>query len=168
MQCMALTWMGIEWVKHGKPSVLGFATGAIAGLAAVTPASGYIGPVGALAIGAASGVICFVASTTIKAKFGYDDSLDVFGVHGVGGFVGTILVGVFCAGVFGGTEGDVNIGAKVGMQFFAAMTTAVYTIVATWAVLKLTAAMVGGLRVTEEDETQGLDLSLHEETGYRY
>ncbi len=164
----ALTWMGIEWVKHGKPSVLGFATGAIAGLAAVTPASGYIGPVGALAIGAASGVICFVASTTIKAKFGYDDSLDVFGVHGVGGFVGTILAGVFCAGMFGGTEGDVNIGAKVGMQFFAAMTTALYTIAATWAVLKMTAAMVGGLRVTEEDETQGLDLSLHEETGYRY
>ena len=164
----ALTWMGIAWVKHGKPSVLGFATGAIAGLAAVTPASGYIGPVGALAIGAASGVICFVASTTIKAKFGYDDSLDVFGVHGVGGFVGTILAGVFCAGMFGGTEGDVNIGAKVGMQFFAAMTTAIYTIAATWAVLKLTAAMVGGLRVTEEDETQGLDLSLHEETGYRY
>jgi Amt family ammonium transporter len=160
--------MGIEWVKHGKPSVLGFATGAIAGLAAVTPASGYIGPVGALAIGAASGVICFVASTTIKAKFGYDDSLDVFGVHGVGGFVGTILAGVFCAGMFGGTEGDVNIGAKVGMQFFAAMTTALYTIAATWAVLKMTAAMVGGLRVTEEDETQGLDLSLHEETGYRY
>ena len=164
----ALTWMGIEWVKHGKPSVLGFATGAIAGLAAVTPASGFIGPVGALAIGAASGVICFVASTTIKAKFGYDDSLDVFGVHGVGGFVGTILAGVFCAGMFGGTEGDVNIGAKVGMQFFAAMTTALYTIAATWAVLKMTAAMLGGLRVTEEDETQGLDLSLHEETGYRY
>ena len=163
----ALTWMGIEWVKHGKPSVLGFATGAIAGLAAVTPASGFIGPVGGMAIGLASGAVCFLASTTIKAKFGYDDSLDVFGVHGVGGFVGVILAGVFCAGTFGGTEGDVNIGAKVGMQFFAAMITIVVTLVGTWGALKITDSLVG-LRVNEEDERQGLDLALHEETGYRY
>jgi Amt family ammonium transporter len=163
----ALTWMAIEWIKYGKPSVLGFATGAIAGLAAVTPASGFIGPVGGFAIGLASGVICYLCSTAVKSKFGYDDSLDVFGVHGVGGFVGVILAGVFCAGMFGGTEGDVNIVSKVGMQFYAGATTAVYTVIVTYIILKITDAVVG-LRVTTDEETQGLDLALHEEVGYRY
>ncbi|MBW2726715.1 MAG: ammonium transporter, partial [Deltaproteobacteria bacterium] len=133
----ALTWMAIEWIKHGKPSVLGLATGAIAGLAAVTPASGFIGPVGGFGIGLASGVICFVCSTTVKRKFGYDDSLDVFGVHGVGGFVGVVLAGVFCAGMFGGTEGDVDIASKVGVQLYAGALTALYTAAATYVVLKL-------------------------------
>jgi len=163
----ALTWMAIEWIKHGKPSVLGLATGAIAGLAAVTPASGFIGPVGGFGIGLASGVICFVCSTTVKRKFGYDDSLDVFGVHGVGGFVGIVLAGVFCAGMFGGTEGDVDIASKVGVQLYAGALTALYTAAATYVVLKLTDAITG-LRVSSDEETQGLDLALHEEVGYRY
>ncbi len=163
----ALTWMAIEWLKHGKPSVLGLATGAIAGLAAVTPASGFIGPVGGFGIGLAAGVICFLCSTALKSKLGYDDSLDVFGVHGVGGFVGIILAGVFCAEMFGGTEGDVDIASKVGVQFYAGMLTALYTAVASYVILKITDAVVG-LRVSSDDETQGLDLALHEEVGYRY
>jgi Amt family ammonium transporter len=163
----ALTWMTAEWIIHEKPSVLGLATGAIAGLAAVTPASGFIGPFGGLMIGLASGLICFLASTTVKMKLGYDDSLDVFGVHGVGGFVGTVLAGVFCAGVFGGNMGDVSIGGQVGTQLLAAFITIVYTAVATFVILKLTNALVG-LRVSTDDENKGLDLTLHEETGYRY
>ena len=162
-----LTWMGIEWVIHKRPSVLGLATGAIAGLAAVTPASGFIGPIGGLLIGIASGGLCFVASTTVKNRYGYDDSLDVFGVHGVGGFVGTVLAGVFCAGIFGGNQGDVSIVGQVGTQLMAAVSTAVYTAVATYIVLKAVDATIG-LRVTEDQETDGLDLSLHEESGYRY
>ncbi|MDP6978899.1 MAG: ammonium transporter [Myxococcota bacterium] len=163
----ALTWMGIEWVKHGKPSVLGCATGAIAGLAAVTPASGFIGPIGGLSIGLASGAVCFLASTTMKQKLGYDDSLDVFGVHGVGGFVGIVLAGVFCAGTFGGNLGDVAIGSKVAIQLYAAVVTIAFTGILSFVALKLTDMLVG-LRVTDEDETQGLDIALHEETGYRY
>ena len=162
----ALTWMAIEWWIHGRPSALGLATGAIAGLAAVTPASGYIGPVGGFVIGAASGLVCFIASTKVKHRFGYDDSLDVFGVHGVGGFLGTILAGVFCAGVFGGTRGDVGIAGQVGTQLMAAVFTVVYTAVATWAILKVVGAMVG-LRVSRDAENQGLDIALHEEAGYR-
>jgi len=162
----ALTWMTIEWLVHGKPSALGLATGAIAGLAAVTPASGFIGPVGGFLIGLASGIVCFYASTTVKQRLGYDDSLDVFGVHGVGGFVGTLLAGVFCAGIFGGTRGDVGILGQVGTQLGAAVFTTVYTAVATWGILKAVGATVG-LRVSREDENQGLDIALHEETGYR-
>jgi Amt family ammonium transporter len=163
----ALTWMAAEWIIHKKPSVLGLATGAIAGLAAVTPASGFIGPFGGLMIGLASGLICFLASTTVKMKLGYDDSLDVFGVHGVGGFVGTVLAGVFCAGFFGGNMGDVSIGGQVGTQLLAAFITIVYTAFATFVILRLTDALVG-LRVSTDDENKGLDLTLHEETGYRY
>jgi len=163
----ALTWMTAEWIIHKKPSVLGLATGAIAGLAAVTPASGFIGPFGGLMIGLASGLICFLASTTVKMKLGYDDSLDVFGVHGVGGFVGTVLAGVFCAGFFGGNMGDVSIGGQVGTQLLAAFITIVYTAVATFVILRLTDALVG-LRVSTDDENKGLDLTLHEESGYRY
>jgi len=161
----ALTWMFIEWFKHGKPSVLGIATGAIAGLASITPAAGVVGPIGALAIGLCSGVICFLASTTLKAKLGYDDSLDVFGVHGVGGFVGTILAGVFGAAVLGGNQEGLAIGSQVGIQLTAALITAIWSGVATVGLLKITDAMVG-LRVSEEDESTGLDISLHEETGY--
>jgi len=162
----ALTWMAIEWGIHGKPSALGLATGAIAGLAAVTPASGFIGPVGGFLIGLASGAICFYASTTVKQKLGYDDSLDVFGVHGVGGFVGTILAGVFCAGAFGGNMGDVSIAGQVGTQFFAAVVAIVYTAVASWLILKIVDVLVG-LRVDGDTEDQGLDIILHEEAGYR-
>ncbi len=163
----AATWMVIEWVRHGKPSVLGIATGAIAGLAAVTPASGYIGPVGGLAIGLASGAVCYLASTSMKRALGYDDSLDVFGVHGVGGFVGTVLAAVFASEVFGGNQGALAIGSQLGVQLLAAGITVVYTALASYVILKAVSAVIG-LRVTDEDETRGLDVSLHEERGYDY
>ncbi|MBW2395098.1 MAG: ammonium transporter [Deltaproteobacteria bacterium] len=163
----ACTWMAIEWVRYGKPSVLGIATGAIAGLAAVTPASGYIGPVGGLAIGLASGALCYLASTSIKRTLGYDDSLDVFGVHGVGGFVGTLLAAVFASEIFGGNQGALPIASQFGIQLLAAVVTVVYTAAASWVILKSIEALIG-LRVHEEDETRGLDVSLHEERGYDY
>ena len=161
-----LTWMGIEWVKNGKPSVLGAATGAIAGLAAVTPASGFIGPVGGLGIGIASGIICFWAATSLKNKFGYDDSLDVVGVHGVGGLVGTLLAAVFAAEMFGGTGGsDYSIAGQFKVQTGAALITTIYTLIATYVVIKIVDATIG-LRVTEQEELGGLDLALHNEVGY--
>jgi len=160
-----LTWMSIEWLKNGRPSVLGLATGAVAGLAAVTPASGFIGPIGGLSIGIASGLVCWWASTVIKMKLGYDDSLDVFGVHGVGGFVGTVLAGVFAAGALQGNQGDLAVGSQVATQLFAALVTVVYTLVASYAILKAVDAVLG-LRVSEEHETQGLDTVLHAEVGY--
>ncbi len=163
----AITWMVIEWHRYGRPSVLGVATGAIAGLAAVTPASGFIGPVGGLAIGLASGAVCYVASTLVKNRLGYDDSLDVFGVHGVGGFVGTVLAGIFASEVFGGTRGNLAIGHQLGVQLYAACLTVAVTAVLSWVLLKLVDATIG-LRVTAEQETRGLDVSLHEETGYNY
>lgn len=161
----ALTWMFIEWWKHGKPSVLGIATGAIAGLAAVTPAAGVVGPMGGFSIGLASGTICFLASTTLKSRMGYDDSLDVFGVHGVGGFVGTVLAGVFGASAMGGLVDDMAIGSQVGTQLLAALITAGWAAIAGYVLLKITDAIVG-LRVDEEAESKGLDLSEHEERGY--
>ena len=160
-----LAWMAIEWVKYGKPSVLGAATGAIAGLAAVTPASGYIGPFGGFAIGLISGGTCWFFATSLKNKLGYDDSLDVFGVHGVGGFVGTILVGVFASEIFGGLEGDLAMGCQVGTQLLAAVITCVYTAVATFVLIKFTALFVP-IRVDANDELEGLDIALHEESGY--
>jgi Amt family ammonium transporter len=162
-----LTWMAIEWIKYGKPSVLGAATGSIAGLAAVTPASGFIGPIGGVSIGIAAGIICYYAATAMKRKLGYDDSLDVFGVHGVGGFVGTVLAGVFAAESFGGlglAEG-VTIGGQVGTQFLAAVITGIYAGGASFVLLKITGIIVD-LRVDPNDEAQGLDLSLHDEVGY--
>jgi Amt family ammonium transporter len=159
------TWMCIEWIKNGRPSVLGLATGAIAGLAAVTPASGFIGPVGGLAIGFASGVLCWWVSTVIKGALGYDDSLDVFGVHGVGGFTGTLMVGVFAAGMFGGNQGALAIGNQVLTQLLAALIAIVYTAAVSWLILKLVDATLG-LRVTEEEEVTGLDTVLHAEAGY--
>ncbi len=161
----AFTWMSIEWVKNGKPSVLGLATGAIAGLAAVTPASGFIGPVGGLLIGLVAGVVCWWASAVVKMQLGYDDSLDVFGVHGVGGFVGTVLVGVLAAESFQGNQGDLAIGSQLATQLLAAGITIVYTAAATWVLLKLVALVVP-LRVADEEETQGLDTVLHAEVGY--
>ncbi|NNL84367.1 MAG: ammonium transporter [Myxococcales bacterium] len=161
----ALTWMGIEWARHGKPSMLGLATGAIAGLAAVTPASGFIGPLGGLCIGLASGTLCYLASTTLKNALGYDDSLDVFGVHGVGGFVGVVLAAVFASATFGGNQGDVAIGRQLGVQIGAGLGTALYTGIASYALLKVTDALVG-LRVNQDEESVGLDLSQHNEAGY--
>ena len=161
----ALAWMTTEWMVHGKPSVLGVATGAVAGLVAVTPASGTVGPVGALAVGLASGVVCYWAASSLKRKLGYDDSLDVFGVHGVGGFVGAILTGVFTAEVFGGSGLDGGIGQQVGLQFIGAAATIVYSGVLTLVLAKgIDAAM--GLRVTADEEAEGLDLALHDERGF--
>ena len=163
----ALTWMIVEWFSHGKPSALGIATGAVAGLVAITPASGTVGPAGALAIGFASGALCYWAASSLKRKLGYDDSLDVFGVHGVGGFVGAILTGVFTATAFGGAglaEG-VGIGRQVGLQFAGAGATIVYSGVLTFVIAKvLDIAM--GLRVDAEEEGEGLDLALHDERGF--
>ena len=163
----ALTWMAVEWLHHDRPSVLGVATGAIAGLAAITPASGFVGPVGGLCIGLAAGVVCYVASTILKNKLGYDDSLDVFGVHGVGGFLGTILAGIFAAEFFGGNQGDLAIGHQVGVQLFAALVTVVWAGTISFALLKLTGLIVP-LRVDEEDESRGLDLVEHGEAGYNF
>ena len=162
----ALTWMALEWWQHGKPSALGLATGAIAGLAAVTPASGFIAPIGAAVIGLSSGALCYWASTQLKRQLGYDDSLDVFGVHGVGGFVGTVLVAFFASGALGGTEGDLAIGRQVLVQVGAGLGAAIYTAIVTYAILKLVALRVP-LRVDEGEESTGLDLVLHDEAGYR-
>ena len=161
----ALTWMGIEWIKNGKPSVLGLATGAIAGLAAVTPASGFIGPFGGLAIGLASGSICWWASIVVKRVVGYDDSLDVFGVHGVGGFVGTVLAGLFAASYFGGNQGDLAIGNQMLTQLTAAVIAVVYTAAVSWVIFKVIDATIG-LRVSDDEEMTGLDTTLHAEAGY--
>ena len=160
-----LTWMAIDWIKIGKPSVLGAATGSIAGLAAVTPASGFIGPVGGISIGICSGLLCWYFSTVIKNKFKYDDSLDVFGVHGIGGLVGTLLAGVFAHEYFGGNQGALNVGSQVAVQAKAIVITAVYTVIASWIILKIVGAVIG-LRVTESEEVAGIDYALHDESGY--
>ncbi|NCF84356.1 MAG: ammonium transporter [Verrucomicrobiaceae bacterium] len=162
----ALIWIVMEWFTVKKPSMLGIATGSIAGLAAITPASGAVGPIGALCIGGTSGFLCWLASTKIKQKFGYDDSLDVFGVHGVGGAVGTILVAVFAAASFGGNaDADYSIGSQLTTQLLAALYTAVYTAIVSFIILKLIDATIG-LRVNEREESEGLDIADHGETGY--
>lgn len=162
-----LVWMFIEWFKLGKPSVLGAATGAIAGLAAITPASGFVGPMGALAIGTCSAVVCYMFATMIKQKVGYDDSLDVFGVHGVGGFLGTVLCGVFASSAFGGVvDGDgYDVVGKVTTQLLAATSAAIYTIIVTFVILKILQLTIG-IRVDGNAEVRGLDLAEHEERGY--
>jgi Amt family ammonium transporter len=163
----ALAWMFAEWTTHGKPSVLGIASGAVAGLVAITPASGTAGPMGAIAIGAAAGIGCFVASTKIKRALGYDDSLDVFGVHAVGGIIGAILTGVFADAALGGkglAEG-MTIASQVMVQAKGVVFTVVYTAVASYIILKIVDLIVG-LRVSEEEETEGLDTALHGERGY--
>ena len=161
----ALAWMTTEWMIHGKPSVLGIATGAVAGLVAITPASGTVGPVGALAIGLASGVLCYWAASSLKRRMGYDDSLDVFGVHGVGGFIGAILTGVFTAEAFGGSGLEAGIGSQLGLQFIGAGATIAYSGVLTFILAKAIDATMG-LRVTAEEESEGLDLALHDERGF--
>lgn len=160
-----LTWMAIEWVKHGKPSILGAATGSIAGLAAVTPAAGVIGPIGGCAIGLTAGVVCWWMATAVKARFGYDDSLDVFGVHGVGGFIGTVMAGIFGAASLGGNQVGLDIGAQTLTQLAAAGITAAYTAVVTLVLLKVIDAITP-LRATDQEEREGLDLALHGETAY--
>jgi len=167
-----LTWAAIEWKKFGKASVLGAVTGMVAGLGTITPASGFVGPGGALVIGISAGVVCFYATVYIKQKLKIDDSLDVFPVHGVGGILGTLLVGVFSAtslGAFSGfgfAEGIATMGEQVGVQLIGIISTFIYTAVVTYILLKLVGLMTSGLRVSEEQEVNGLDQSEHEETGY--
>jgi Amt family ammonium transporter len=164
----ALAWMFAEWMVHGKPTTLGIASGAVAGLVAITPASGFVGPMGAIAIGAIAGVGCFIAATKLKKAFGYDDSLDAFGVHAIGGIIGALLTGVFAAPSLGGAgfaDGISSIGGQVGVQIVGIVATIVYTAVATLIILKIL-DMIIGLRVSEEQEVEGLDISLHDEKGY--
>ncbi len=163
----ALGWMFAEWISHGKPSVLGIASGAVAGLVAITPASGTAGPMGALAIGIAAGVICFLAATKLKRAMGYDDSLDAFGVHAIGGIVGATLTGVFADASLGGAglaEG-VTIGHQVITQIKGVLVTIVFSGVGSFIILKVIDAIIG-LRVSDDAETEGLDISQHDERGY--
>ncbi len=167
----AFAWMVAEWIKYGKPSALGIVTGMVAGLGTITPASGFVGPAGAFVIGTVAGLTCFTATNYLKRALKIDDSLDVFPVHGVGGMLGTLAVGIFAStelGIFSGqgfAEGVTSIGEQLGIQAVGVLATVVYTGVVTWVVLKAIDAMVG-LRVGSDDETQGLDVVLHEERGY--
>ncbi|HTI16833.1 MAG TPA: ammonium transporter [Trinickia sp.] len=154
--CAALAWMFAEWIAKGKPSALGIASGAVAGLVAITPASGFVGVGGSIVIGVAAGVICFWSATWLKTKLGYDDSLDCFGVHGVGGIVGAILTGVFAVKDIGGADGSVIL------QLKGVLTTVIYSGVVSFILLKII-DMVMGLRVAEEEEREGLDVVLHGE-----
>ena len=163
----SLAWMGIEWVKHGKPSVLGIVTGMVAGLGTITPASGYVGPVGALVIGISAGIVCYYSTQYIKRTLKIDDSLDVFPVHGVGGILGTILAGVFVAEQFGGigyAEG-VTMSSQLTVQLYGVLATSFWCGIMTLVLLLLTKKLVG-LRITEDQENVGLDVSEHDERGY--
>ena len=161
----ALGWMLIEWISHGKPSVLGIASGAVAGLVAITPAAGFVGPMGALVIGAVAGVLCFLAATKMKRAFGYDDSLDVFGVHGVGGIIGALLTGVFAAASLGGVKTEFDMAAQLWIQLKGVLVTVGFSGIATFIILKVIDLVIG-LRATPEQENEGLDLALHDERGY--
>jgi len=166
----SLAWMVMEWTRHGKPSVLGMVTGMVAGLGTITPASGFVGPAGALIIGLSAGIICYYATQAIKQRFKIDDSLDVFPVHGVGGMLGTLLAGVFASdalGVFSGqgyNEG-MDMISQVSVQLTGIVATFTYTAVVTYLLLKLVDKMLT-LRVDEEGEMRGLDLVEHDERGY--
>jgi Amt family ammonium transporter len=163
----AFAWMVCEWMRYGKPSALGIATGMVAGLGTITPASGFVGPLGALAIGAAAGVLCFFATSYMKQALKVDDSLDVFPVHGVGGALGTILTGVFVASALGGNgyPEKVTMGDQVLVQLTGVLAVAVWSALVTWILLKVSDA-VAGMRVQSDEETEGLDTVLHNEKGY--
>jgi Amt family ammonium transporter len=163
----ALTWMVIEWTRYGKPSVLGIVTGMVAGLGTITPASGFVGPFGALVIGVTAGVVCFYATQYVKRKLVIDDSLDVFPVHGIGGITGSVLTGVFAASSLGGLglPDGVSIMDQVSVQALAVLVTAFWSALFSYLILKGLDKWIG-LRVTLDEEVQGLDTVLHEETGY--
>ena len=169
--CGSLAWMTMEWLRHGKPSVLGIVTGMVAGLGTITPASGSVGPAGAVVIGLSAGVICYFATITLKNRLGVDDSLDVFPVHGVGGMLGLLMAGIFCSpslGLFSGngfSDGIDGIGGQLGVQLTGIVATFVYTAVISWILLRVVNVFVP-LRVDQEDETAGLDIVLHDERGY--
>ena len=163
----SVTWMVCEWIKYGKPSVLGIVTGMVAGLGSITPASGFIGPMGAIVIGLSAGIVCFAFTNYMKRVLHIDDSLDVFPVHGIGGIIGTILVAVFVSSQFGGAglaEG-MTISSQLGVQVTAVVSVGVWTAIASFIILKLTNAICGN-RVTDDDERIGLDITQHEEKGY--
>jgi Amt family ammonium transporter len=166
----SLAWMCREWIKFGKPSVLGIVTGMVAGLGTITPASGFVGPGGAMIIGLIAGAVCFSATQAVKRKFQIDDSLDVFPVHGIGGIIGLLLTAVFASnqlGVFSGqglAEGS-TIASQFGVQALGAVATIIWCGLLTYIILKVVGAMVG-LRVSEDEETEGLDIVLHDEQGY--
>ncbi len=165
----AITWSVVEWKKVGKPSLVGMVTGVIAGLATVTPASGFISPVGGLLLGAVAGVVCYYAVGLVKEKWNIDDSLDVFAVHGVGGVLGTLLVAVLALGSLGGGGLSVSsggFGAQLGVQALGVLATLVWSGGITFIIVKVTAALTGGLRVGAEDEMAGLDQALHGEEAY--
>ena len=162
----ALAWMFAEWMTRGKPSVLGVISGAVAGLVAITPASGFVSPAGSLAIGIVAGLVCFWGATGLKHAMGYDDSLDAFGVHGIGGFVGAILTGVFAVEAIGGDGKKGLIDGNAGQvltQLWGCLVCMAWCAVATFVILKLVDALIG-LRVTSEEEVEGLDINLHGET----
>ena len=169
--CGSLAWMTMEWIRHGKPSVLGIVTGMVAGLGTITPASGSVGPAAAVVIGLSAGVICYYATLTLKNRLKIDDSLDVFPVHGVGGILGTLLAGVFCSpnlGIFSGngfSEGISSIGGQLAVQATGVVATFAYTAIVSYILFKLVDRIIG-LRVDAEQETVGLDLVLHDERGY--
>ncbi len=169
----AMTWLAIEWIRFGKPSALGVVTGMVAGLGTITPASGFVGPGGALVIGLLAGIVCFSATQYLKRVLKIDDSLDVFPVHGVGGILGTLLAGVFSAtslGVLSGygfADGIETMGGQVYVQFIGVLATVIFTAVVSWVILKLIDSLIG-LRVSEEDEVEGLDVVDHEERGYDF
>ncbi len=164
----SLVWLTIEWIKFGKPSLIGLVTGTIAGLATITPASGFVGPTGAIILGLAGGFICYAGVDIVKRTLKIDDSLDVLAVHGVGGATGTLLVALLATGTFGGgglAEG-VTVMSQLGVQITGVVVVALWSIVATFGIVKVTQAMCG-LRVTDEDEVEGLDYVQHGEIGYR-
>jgi Amt family ammonium transporter len=160
----AFTWMLVEWMMRGKPTVVGICTGAVAGLVAITPASGFVGPMGSLGIGIAAGIFCYWGCTGLKHMLGYDDALDAFGVHGVGGMVGALLTGVFAVEQYGGTAGLIDGNAmQVINQIEGIVIVFVYDAVVSLIILKVVDIFIG-LRVTDEVEREGLDLALHGET----
>ena len=161
----SLAWMTCEWLRYGKPSVLGIVTGMVAGLGTITPASGYVGPAGALAIGIIAGIVCFFATQCIKRTLKIDDSLDVFPVHGVGGILGTLLTGVFAAESMGGLGLDVSVASQFMVQLTGVVATIIWCGVISFILLILIDKTVG-LRVSPDDETEGLDLAMHNERGY--
>jgi len=164
----ALSWMFAEWIIKGKPSLLGILSGCVAGLVAVTPASGFAGPMGALVLGLVVGVVCLFFVTTVKNALGYDDALDVFGIHGVGGIIGAIGTGIVAAPSLGGYGvGEYSIGGQVVTQIIAVAITLVWTGIGSVVLYKITDLIVG-LRVTQDQEREGLDLADHGERAYNY
>ena len=163
----ALAWIFAEWIQRGKPTVLGAASGAVAGLVAITPASGFVGPMASIVIGAGAGVICYMAVSLVKPLLGYDDSLDAFGIHGIGGTWGAIATGLFATAAIPGSVDGLFFGnpALVGKQLIAIGSTMVYAFVVTFVLLKVLDWTMG-LRASSEDEVTGLDLTQHGESGY--